>query len=132
MSTRCAIVELTTTGARGIYCHHDGYLDGVGSVLNEHYQDPAKVSALIDLGDVSSIGPRVAPDSGESHSYNRPVADVCVAYIRDRGESRCVTRVGDSLDDVLAKIGHNGHVYVFAAAWSYNGVPLAEALRSAE
>ena len=39
-----------------IYCHFDGYLDGVGKILREHWSDTKKVEELIQLGDLSSLG----------------------------------------------------------------------------
>lgn len=67
-----------------IYCHWDG--DRLGAVLREHYQDEAKVRALIALGDCSSVDERPSPDSDEPHTFDRPANGVTVAYARDRGE----------------------------------------------
>lgn len=39
-----------------IYCHWDGYPEGVGAVLKAHYTEEAKVRALMAFGDLSSIG----------------------------------------------------------------------------
>ena len=44
---------------KAIYCHWDGYPSGVGAMLAEHYTDPAKVEALINLGDFSSLTPEL-------------------------------------------------------------------------
>jgi len=38
-----------------IYCHSDGYLEGVGYVLNEYYKDRSKVETLISLGNIESL-----------------------------------------------------------------------------
>ena len=86
MSTRSAIIEKTETGYRGIYCHNDGYLSYNGRILFDHYQDAAKVSALIDLGDISSLGERVAPIGEHSFDYSKREEGTTVAYSRDRGE----------------------------------------------
>ena len=82
MSTPAAIIEKTESGYRGIYCNFDGYPEGVGKILKKYYLDPVKVSALIDLGDISSLGKRVDP-IGE-HSWKNPENDTTVAYHRDR------------------------------------------------
>ena len=56
MSIRSRVGVETETGIRSIYVHFDGYPDGVGRVLAIHYAaDPAKVSALMDLGDAASL-----------------------------------------------------------------------------
>ena len=39
----------------GIYCHWDGYVDGVGRELLEEYNDYEKVLALISGGNASSV-----------------------------------------------------------------------------
>jgi hypothetical protein len=88
MSTRARIGIETDGYIRSIYCHHDGGLWHVGRVLHEHYADPAKIAALIDLGDISALGINVAPPDGAEHSYAEPVDGVTVAYHRDRGERR--------------------------------------------
>ena len=71
MSTRSRIaIEKQDGAVKSIYCHFDGYVDGVGKVLFEHY-DKEKLEKLIELGDIS-----VLKESTEN----------TVAYHRDRGE----------------------------------------------
>ena len=87
MSTRSLICKETTDHKYiGIYCHHDGYPEGVGEVLINYYNDSEKVERLLALGDLSSITARLAPNDGDEHSFDNPTDDVCVAYHRDRGE----------------------------------------------
>lgn len=74
------------TIARAIYCHRGGWLGAVGAMLVEHYQDIDKVEALIELGSISQLGVRVAPDPGEEHPFENPADGVTIAYRRDRGE----------------------------------------------
>lgn len=115
MGTRSAIVEKTDTGEfRGIYCHWDGYLSHNGRILLEHYTTPEKVSQLISLGYISSLGNRIAPDENEEHSYDSPVKDITVAYFRDRNEDLddVSTIVGSTLEDVLGCIDY-AYAYVF-------------------
>jgi hypothetical protein len=121
MSTRSAIIEKTETGYRGIYAHSDGYLAGVGRTLLENYMDPAKVSALIDLGDISSLGERVKPIS-PNHTFDNSEEGTTVAYTRDRGETNCEPTVAKTIRGVANKIDHNGYVYVFEnGKWTRNG-----------
>ncbi|BAX72866.1 hypothetical protein [Leuconostoc mesenteroides] len=58
MSTRTAIFKEQANGTfQGIYCHHDGYLEGVGAALIKFYQDPVKIQRVIEKGkSLSSIG----------------------------------------------------------------------------
>jgi len=98
MSTRAFIIEKTTNGtSRGIYCHHDGYISGVGRTLNKYYRDPFVVSALIALGGLSSLGQSLGSKVDfETYSGN----EQCVAYHRDRGEDLVITNyMGGSQDD---------------------------------
>lgn len=72
MSTRSRIGIKKADGTiKSIYCHSDGYFEGVGKTLQENYKDPEKVNSLIELGDLSSLG-----DDLES----------TVSYHRDRNE----------------------------------------------
>lgn len=87
MSTRSRIGYVTAAGTvRSVYCHSDGYLDGVGDTLDNHYRDPIKIVQLIDLGDLSVL------DDDPSSS---------VAYMRDRGETGCEAIVSDNEDGFL-------------------------------
>ena len=98
MATRSTIaLEYADGTVDKIYCHWDGYLDNNGKILFQHYVDPFKVQRLMDLGDVSSLG----PDIGEQHDFDIPfqygtpeyVAEsdrrrgICTFYGRDRGET---------------------------------------------
>lgn len=56
MSTRSAIGITNEDGTVfGIYCHWDGYLEGVGKTLFENYNSGIKVRDLMALGDISSL-----------------------------------------------------------------------------
>lgn len=56
----------------GIYCHWDGYPSGVGKTLLENYTTKKDVKALLELGDISTLGDTL---------------ETTVAYARDRGEN---------------------------------------------
>lgn len=66
-----------------IYCHWDG--SSQLSTLKKYYGTEEKARELINLGDISSLGSKVKPESGE-HSYSNPQEEVTIAYHRDRGE----------------------------------------------
>lgn len=84
MSTRSMIGIMREDGKiEGIYCHSDGYPEGVGEMLKEHYSKIEKINALINLGDLSFLGPEI----GTEHSFEDKDYNVCMAYGRDRGET---------------------------------------------
>lgn len=122
MSTHSTIIERIADGTyRGIYCHFDGYPKGVGATLLQHYADPAKVSALIDLGDISQLGERVAPTPGSGHTSGKAEPGVTVAYARDRGETGVEPTTRATPEAVNAVFG-NDFIYVFEGGkWLLNG-----------
>lgn len=57
MSTRSTISIKKENGLYDmVYCHFDGYPDGVGSKLEKYYNTPELVNELISNGDMSSLG----------------------------------------------------------------------------
>lgn len=56
MGTRSRIgYQLPDNSIVSTYCQYDGYLEGNGRVLAEHYQDREAVRELIDGGSMSSL-----------------------------------------------------------------------------
>jgi len=83
MATRSYIGVRNTDGSVDyIYCHFDGYPDGVGKTLTKYYSKMNQVSELMELGDLSVLGEQI----GEQHDFDSPVKGWCRAYGRDRGE----------------------------------------------
>jgi len=118
MSTRSAIIQKIEGGYRGIYCHFDGYPQGVGRTLIEEnqYNTDDDVTELINLGDLSELAPYINNtrayhrDFGEKWEENDPVRGKTVAEVAD-------------------KIDHNGYVYVWEnGSWTVNGEPLPDAV----
>lgn len=73
MSTRSRIGMQNVDGSiSSIYCHYDGYITGVGAACLIRWCSRESVSALLSLGDISSLGDDMLST---------------VAYHRDRGES---------------------------------------------
>jgi hypothetical protein len=98
MATRSTIaMEFADGTVQQVYCHWDGYLSNNGQILFENYKDPFKLRELIDLGDISSLGPNI----GEKHDfdiafkYGSPEYEaeaerrrgITTFYGRDRGET---------------------------------------------
>ena len=109
MSTRSRIGVLRTPeSVESVYCHFDGYPEGVGRVLLDHWTDPKKVNALIALGDLSALGEEIGEDQGTKwfderwETIGRTPEDPryvwTVAYTRDRGETDCKS-VTHAIDD---------------------------------
>ena len=121
MSTRSRIgMEFTTVNGahmvKSIYCHFDGYPEGVGQKLMDHYQDREKVERLIELGDISYIAPNVTPSG--PHSFDEPERGVVVAYHRDRGEEYCEPRVDASVSQfVSSDVEEFGYIFTEEGEW---------------
>lgn len=113
MSTRSFIGKLLPGGSiTGIYCHHDGYPEGVGLTLRDHYTDPAKVDALLALGSISSLGEEI----GEQHEFDDRSRDWVAAYHRDRGEDLDDPAVYKDISDLRANVASDmgaEYAYVF-------------------
>ena len=87
----------------GVYCHYDGYPSGVGATLSTHYTTTPRVDALLSLGSISQLHPRLVPDLGDTHTFDNPANNVTVAYHRDRGEAMSSTTF-PSLDVMVANV----------------------------
>lgn len=121
MSTRSNIGVLQTDGTvHAIYCHYDGYPEGVGATLKEHYSaDPdnpwladEKVEDLIDLGNLSSLD---------------RTPEECVAYARDRGDRDQEATVYRSLEDLFDDCQQYVYIYNLEGKWQcYDGVTKRE------
>lgn len=88
MSTRSRIaIERQDGTVKSIYCHFDGDLQHVGKTLFNDYSDREKLEKLIELGNISSLGSKIRPETDEKHSFDNPAENVTVAYHRDRGDA---------------------------------------------
>jgi len=95
MATRSTIaLEFADGTVQQVYCHWDGYLEHNGKILQEHYSNPFILRDLIDLGAISSLGPKVGTKHDFSRldsplpqeEYERLYGDMTTFYARDRGE----------------------------------------------
>ena len=92
MATRSLIgMELEDGTVEAIYCHYDGYLNHNGRILINSYTTAEKVSELISLGGISSLGHNLYPTNGNAD-------DVTVAYARDKGEQLDIIRCSNTED----------------------------------
>ena len=69
MATRSTIaLEYADGTVDQVYCHWDGYIDHNGKILFENYSNPFILRDLIDMGDISSLGPNI----GDKHDFDSP------------------------------------------------------------
>ncbi|AXQ68628.1 hypothetical protein HOU00_gp089 [Caulobacter phage CcrPW] len=116
-----------------IYVHWDGYYEGNGQTLLDHYSDIEKARKLAALGDLSVIEAEI----GEKHDFNNPTKGWTRAYGRDRGETGVEPR---SLADVDAVRRAFGESYLYVLLKTADGsyvwhtqhrgklIPLVEAM----
>ena len=90
MATRSAIAINLGEEINACYCHWDGYLEGVGATLLNHYTEAGKTLELIQGGDISSLGPTI----GSKHDFDQAAPDSETTYYgRDRGETGVEVKV---------------------------------------
>lgn len=103
MATRSTIaLEFADGTVQQVYCHWDGYLSNNGQILLNNYSDPFKLRELIDLGDISSLGPNIGGKhefdcpfkygTPEANAWYEDKREVTTFYGRDRGETGCEAR----------------------------------------
>lgn len=111
MSTRSNIGIRNPDGTVDyIYCHYDGYPEGVGKTLIGYYQDMDRVNELMKLGDLSSLGEEIGEKSVFDNYLTR-ARNWCLAYGRDRGDSD-VSVSTTTFEDLLAN-DNVDYLYVF-------------------
>ena len=107
MSTRSLIGLKNDVGITYVYCHFDGYLDGVGITLVKNYDTEDKVKALLEKGDMSSLGDSI---------------DTCDFYNEDDSNASTIPDCED-IKDRYYKCGQNcwaDYVYLFEdGEWYY-------------
>jgi hypothetical protein len=141
MATRSTIaLEYADGQVDQIYCHWDGYLSNNGQLLLKHWNDPFKVQAMMNLGDMSSLGDNV----GEQHDFDDAagVKD-CTFYGRDRGEEGTeATRFKDFADykenhqyeeyEYILRTDGNWYVSQYGKPYTLLGEAIAAELVEAE
>ena len=121
MATRSRIgVMLDDGSVKQVYCHFDGYVEGVGLTLIENYDSVELAKELINLGDMSSLGYKISTD--EPHSFDNPAEGVTVFYGRDRGEAGTQPYIL-SIDEWLGEFSScEDYLYLFTGGqwWVYD------------
>lgn len=110
------------------YVHSDGYPEGVGAMVVNHFADTRKVKELLKLGKwgISYLEPGI--EGGEGHTFNTPIDGETVFYGRDRGQKKFVSTFTSNqrdLQDYLSDVSNDaGAEYVYlwdeaAKKWMY-------------
>ena len=86
-----------------IYCHWDGYLSHNGYILQNFYNTVEKVTKLIQLGDLSSLGhkgiyPEIMTNEVEQKEDIQELSKYIKSYARDFGETKRISHF-ESEDD---------------------------------
>lgn len=108
MSTPAILAVQTGDTVRAVYLHSDGMPQWAGRCLLEHYNSQEQAEALIDLGGLSHLDARLAPDEGEIHSFLKRAPGVTVAYHRDNNEPLDIVEV--PLQESLCKTLQSTHI----------------------
>ena len=111
MATRSLIgVQQQDGTVKAIYCHWDGYPEGVGLMLETFYGNPDDANKLIEMGNMSVIGATIGTQTnGAGHTGGAQ----CVFYGRDLGESDQQATVYDSFDEFEASMDNWGVDYAY-------------------
>lgn len=121
MATRSYIGKVQTDGKiKAVYCHRDGHLSNNGAILQYCYQNESKIDQLLDLGDLSSLG----PDIGTRHPWEEYDPEMCTFYTRDRGESseETKTKIFDTEKEFLEAAVNSWAEYIYLwskGKWNY-------------
>jgi hypothetical protein len=140
MGTRSRIGVMHGDKVKSIYCHWDGYLEGVGDTLLKHY-DSAKANHIVALGDMSSLQASI----GEKHAFSKHDVpgiehrvhndEWCTFYGRDRGEKGTEHKVNHTFAEFLEQCDLCGAEYYYImkdGVWycgdTYDSTPLSKKL----
>jgi hypothetical protein len=128
MATRSAIGFVEYDGSvTAVYCHWDGYLEGVGATLVKHYNDTYKVLDLLEQGDISSLGEEIGvkhPFAGHmadmsNQAYEDAYGKMTTFYSRDRGEN-CPAQDFVNAKAFRSHYKHCEYFYLYdGKEWSY-------------
>ena len=111
MSTRSLIcIKEKENVYECIYCHFDGYVEGVGQMLDTYYKSKEKMQNLIALGDMSYL--RESIECPEGHTFIKPKEGYSVFYGRDRGETN-VGRTTFTYESLIKYFKNGGCDYLY-------------------
>jgi len=117
MSTRSYIAKKQPDDTfKAIYCHFDGYPEGVGQVLVDSFTDESKVDRLLELGSLSYLRYDIET---QNHFQTFPIReeevelkDVTMAYHRDRGDELIINEFSN-LEELLEFFSDSWGEYLY-------------------
>lgn len=111
MSTRSLIAIKNDNTYTSVYCHFDGYPEGVGITLLENYKSKKKMDDLLALGNISSLSKSIKKPEG--HTFDKPQKGYTVFYGRDRGETDINARKHESLQKLIEHLKESWCEYLY-------------------
>ena len=114
MSTRSIIGIKKGNNIIAIYCHMDGYLEGVGKILHDYYKSENLIGKLMELGDLSILGkkPESKPELWDMSKPFNNNNEYCRSY-KDRGEKDISAAIFNSNEDFIDYAKDMGVEYIY-------------------
>lgn len=113
MSTRSRIAIVVKNGEqttyKSIYCHWDGYPDGVGKVLATFYTTRRKIEKLIKRGNLSVLNKQIGSNCRLGRLFSK---NASVAY-RDRGDKNTDALKATSIEQLRKQAQHYFAEYLY-------------------
>ena len=118
---------------KSIYCHWDGYPEGVGRKLLHHYKSRKQVLDLLELGDISSLGSFYDEDisKGDWHKFDEKnpekrlklmeKSENCTVAYKDRGEI-CPAKIDEDENAFIIRVTRGWEEYAYLWKRSYDGI----------
>lgn len=125
MSTRSNIGILNSDGTvDAVFCHWDGYPNGVGVTLRDYYTTEEKVRKLISMGAIDSLGEEIDPDPSQPHGfYPGPTQEgVCAFYCRDGEEQHDLEILHFNSIDEFLDLSYGGRFYAEYLYYYYGNI----------
>jgi len=123
MSTRSYIAKKQPDDTfKAIYCHYDGYPEGVGQTLVESFTDESKVDKLLELGALSYLRDDIETQNHFQtypiHGEDVELDGVTMAYHRDRGDELIINEFSN-LEELLEFFSDSWgeYLYLFDGEW---------------
>lgn len=145
MSERAYLAQQLPDGSFRCSYLHNGALDHVAPILQEHYNSPDRAQALLDLGKLSTLGAHLGPppDADLNRHLTSPARDqYCYSWQREAGDRHnTAARVLPGMSALLEMVDNPyavtqiDHLYLWSRdAWQYRApgagafIPLPQAL----
>jgi|APSaa5957512535_1039671.scaffolds.fasta_scaffold185203_3 hypothetical protein len=123
MSTRSYIAKKQPDETfKAVYCHFDGYPEGVGQTLVDSFTDENKVDKLLKLGSLSYLRDDIETQNNFKTFPIRgneiELKDVTMAYHRDRGDDLEINEFSN-LEPMLDYFDKSwgDYLYLFENVW---------------